>query len=61
VGPSFTAEEKLAAVRRELVIRRAVFADRVRRRKMKQSEATYQVEVFEAIERDYQLIVDSHN
>lgn len=50
---SFTATEKLEAVRRELGFRRTVYASHVRRGRMTQPEADFQIAVFEAIAADY--------
>jgi hypothetical protein len=51
---TFTAEQKLAAVTREIGFRRRVYARRVSENKMTQELMDREIEVFEAIERDYQ-------
>lgn len=51
---TFTAEQKLAAITRELGFRRRVYARRVSEQKMTQEQADREITVFEAIERDYQ-------
>jgi hypothetical protein len=51
---TFTAEQKLAAVTRELGFRRRVYARRVDDGKMTQEQMDREIQVFEAIERDYQ-------
>jgi hypothetical protein len=50
---TFTAADKLDAVRRELGFRRRVYANRVSEGKMTQQLADRQIAVFEAIESDY--------
>lgn len=50
---TFTAQDKLDAVRRELGFRRRVYARRVDEGAMSQALADKQIAVFEAIEADY--------
>ncbi|OHC97732.1 MAG: hypothetical protein A2792_09865 [Sphingomonadales bacterium RIFCSPHIGHO2_01_FULL_65_20] len=50
---TFTAQEKLEAVRRELGFRRRVYPRRVDDGAMTQALADKQIAVFEAIEADY--------
>ena len=49
-----TFEEKLEAIRRELGYRRRVYARRVELNQMTQKLADRQIELFEAIEKDYE-------
>jgi hypothetical protein len=49
-----TRDHKIAALRREIALRRAVFPGRVRIGKMKQAEADREIAVMEAILADYQ-------
>lgn len=51
---TFTAQDKLDAVQRELGFRRRVYERRVGDGKMTQQLADRQIAVFEAIEADYQ-------
>lgn len=51
---TFTYEEKLEAVRRELTYRRRVYAARVKAEKMTKALADRQIAIFEAIEADYE-------
>ena len=51
--PSFTPEEKLAAVEREIAIRRRVYPNRVLTRRMSQKFADEQIAVLVAIAADY--------
>ena len=50
----FTAAEKLAEIKRELVLRRRVYGRMVETGAMKPADAEYRIEVMEAIARDYQ-------
>lgn len=50
---SYTAEEKLKAVERELGYRRRVYARRVSEGKMSAELAAEQIAIFEAIAADY--------
>lgn len=50
---SFTFQQKLEAVERELGFRRRVFERRVAERKMTQQKADYEIGIFEAIATDY--------
>jgi hypothetical protein len=50
----FTAAEKLAEVKREIVFRRRVYARMVEVGSMKAADAEYRIAVMEAIARDYQ-------
>lgn len=52
--PTFTAEQKLTAITRELGFRRRVYARRVSEAKMTEDQMNREIQVFEAIERDYQ-------
>lgn len=49
-----TREQKIAALRREIALRRNVFPGRVRLGKMTPSEAEREIAVMEAILADYQ-------
>lgn len=49
----FTAEEKLACIRRELAYRRRVYPRRVERNQMSRELASQQLRLMEAIEADY--------
>jgi hypothetical protein len=51
---TFTAQEKLEAVRRELGFRRRVYPRRVDDGAMSQALADKQIGIFEAIEADYE-------
>lgn len=51
--PPFTAEAKLAAIRRELAYRERVYPQRVAAEKMSQTLANYQLRIMRAIEADY--------
>lgn len=53
-GMTFTAQDKLEAVERELAFRRRVYQRRVADGKMTQQLASRQIAVFEAIAADYQ-------
>jgi len=48
-----TNEEKITALKRELAMRRNVYAKRVREGKMRQSDADREIAIFEAILDDY--------
>lgn len=50
---TFTAQDKLDAIRRELGFRRRVYAQRIADGKMTQQLADRQISVFEAVEADY--------
>lgn len=50
----FTAAEKLAEIKRELVFRRRVYGRMVEVGSMKVADAEYRIAVMEAIVRDYQ-------
>lgn len=50
---TFTAQDKLDAVRRELTFRRRVYKTRVADNRMTQALADRQIALFEAIEADY--------
>lgn len=50
---TFSNEDKLAAVERELRFRRRVYLDRVAKGKMKPSLADHQISIFEDIAEDY--------
>ena len=50
---SYTAEQKLEAVRRELGYRRRVYARQVEQGTLKPAQAEHQIALFEAIEADY--------
>lgn len=50
---TFTAQDKLDAVTRELSFRRRVYERRVDEGKMTRKAADHQIAVFEAIEADY--------
>lgn len=54
----FTATEKRDAIGRELVYRRRVYKRLVSLGKMKLESATFQIEVFEAIQADYAAAVE---
>jgi len=54
----FTAEQKLMAVRREVRLRRGVYASRVAAGRMSVSDSEREISVMEAIAADYQRIVD---
>jgi hypothetical protein len=49
----YSADEKLAAVTRELGYRRRVYERQVAEGKMRQTTADHQIGVFESIEADY--------
>lgn len=55
-APTFTAEEKLAAVTRELKFRRFVYPNRIASAKMSKQQADRQIALFEAIEADYEKL-----
>lgn len=50
----FTKEEKLKCIVRELALRRNVYGKRVTEGKMKNSVATKEIQLMEAIRRDYE-------
>jgi hypothetical protein len=50
----FTAAQKLAEIKREIVFRRRVYARMVETGSMKASDAEYRIAVMEQIARDYQ-------
>lgn len=54
----FTADDKLAAVERELGYRRHVYARRVEAERMTQAMADKQIAVFEAIAADYRAAAE---
>lgn len=49
----FTAEEKLRAVRREIMWRKKVYPNRVTTGRMRKAEADWEIAIMEAIEQDY--------
>lgn len=51
---SFTAQQKLKAIQRELGFRHRVYARRVADKKMSQAMMDDEIAVFEAIEADYE-------
>lgn len=53
---SFTAEQKLQAVQREIGFRRRVYARRVAEKKMTQGMMDDEISVFLAIEADYEAL-----
>jgi hypothetical protein len=55
---TFTASDKLEAVRRELTFRRRVYPRRVADKRMTQQLADRQIALFEAIEADYQKLAE---
>lgn len=55
----FTAAEKLEAVRRELAYRRRVYPRRIAAERMTLKLAERQIEIFEAIEADYQAAAEA--
>jgi hypothetical protein len=57
----FTAKEKLQVLERELRIRLCVYPDRIRKGRMKQADADYQIAVLREIVRDYEFIADRRN
>lgn len=56
---SFTFEEKLEAVQRELVYRRRVYTRRLAEGKMTPQLAARQIKLFEEIEADYQKMAQN--
>jgi len=56
---TFSFEDKLEAVRRELTYRRRVYARRVEAGQMTQQLADKQIKLFEEIEQDYQKAAQS--
>jgi hypothetical protein len=56
---TYSFEDKLAAIQRELKYRRYVYVRRVAEKKMTQANADKQIAIFEAIEVDYQKAVES--
>jgi hypothetical protein len=54
---TFTFEQKLAAVKRELAFRRRVYARRIGEGKMTQTLADEQIGVMEAIAADYEKAI----
>jgi hypothetical protein len=56
---TFTFEEKLEAVQRELGYRKRVYARRVVDKQMTQALADRQIKLFEEIEADYQQMAQS--
>lgn len=56
---TFTATDKLEAVRRELKYRRRVYQHRVDQQLMTPQEAQYQIGVMEAIAADYDRLAQS--
>ena len=54
---TFTTEQKLEAVSREIGFRRRVYARRVGDGKMRQDQADREIAVMEAIKADYERIV----
>lgn len=55
---TFTAQDKLDAVRRELSFRRRVYARRVEGGTMTKDAANRQIALFEAIEADYSKLAE---
>ena len=55
---TFTTEQKIAAVDRELKFRRYVYAKRVAGGKMTQAKADEEIAVMEAIREDYARIAE---
>lgn len=51
----YTREMKLAAIVREIGYRRRVYARRIAEGKMTKAKADFEIEVFEAIAKDYGL------
>jgi hypothetical protein len=51
---TFTREQKIKALEREIALRHKTYTKRMREGKMKAEEAAYQICVFEAILEDYQ-------
>lgn len=56
MSQTYTTEDKLKVVERELKYRRRVYAGLVVRGKMKQAAADEQIAVFEAIAADYRVM-----
>lgn len=56
IGRPYSATEKLAAVNREIGFRKRVYARRVAERKMTQEQMDREIDVFEAIARDYEAL-----
>ena len=51
---TFTRADKVDVLRRELALRRTVYPRQVERRKMTCAQAAWEIEVMEAILRDYE-------
>lgn len=58
---TFTFEQKLAAIKRELTYRRRVYAHRVTEAKMTQALADEQIAVMSEIAADYERAVAVHS
>lgn len=50
---TFTAEQKLKAIQRELALRRRCYPQWITKGLMKPNDARHQIAIFEAIEADY--------
>lgn len=53
---SFTTDDKIAAIDRELRFRRRVYSTKVAEGRMKPSQMEYQIGIFEAMLEDYRAI-----
>lgn len=56
IGRPYSAGEKLTAVNREIGFRKRVYARRVAERKMTQEQMDREIDVFQAIGRDYEAL-----
>lgn len=55
---SFTAEQKLNAIKREIALRERVFPNRVGTHRMSKEKADYELAIMRAIEQDYAALAD---
>lgn len=53
----FSSQDKLAAIQREIGYRRRVYVRRVADKAMTQELADRQIAIFEAIEKDYEMLI----
>ena len=52
---TFTAHEKLRAVRREIGWRKRVYPNRIESGRMDKKQADYEIAIMQAIEQDYEV------
>lgn len=54
----YTREQKLAAVKREIALRKQVYPGMVKIGRLKQADADYQIDIFEALARDIERSIE---